>query len=1598
MADIKNTFLKSRMNKDLDARLVPNGEYRDAQNINVNKSEGPDVGAIENIIGNSLVTNFGLLGSGISVIGSFFDNINERVYAFVTNYTDSSVDSLSNNCAAYPNWTTNSPTQGVVCSVVCYEMSTSSFKFLVFGSWLNFSLTHPVLGVNLIENQLFWTDNRNQPRKLNVDKALENPYELSYNGYPNTTQPFYQNEDQVSVAKYYPYKPIELVIKGAITKLTPIAAANVTVGDIYDITSGNGEDGQIMWTSSSGDAIIINPGKNYDSQFQQSTPGGGSLLINADGVSTMKDRVSLDLPTNSVVDYNGSAGGSFGPGSGAVPFINPTISTGPEFNGCAIRVIDTGGGASTVPEGTLAFNVLSGSFKVTKQCTFASGAKIVLGANPDYDVNYQGDEDVLKEDFVKFAYRIKFTDNEYSLISPFTQPCFIPKQNGYFVGDDFIKTYESTLVSQMENLVNSIEFLIPGPDRINGTTMKWGESLSAMHVDSIELLWKNASGTNIRILDTIPSTNLSGKFLSDDYYTYKYVAKKPIKTLPEFETTRTSDKVPIRAKAQESVGNRIVYGNYVARKGRPEYLDYSIQIGDKFEGPQSSAIEINTDSNLKQAYPQSSVKQNRTYQVGIVLVDRYGRQSDVILSENDLISNETGYRGSTYFHYYRNSGEPLRPNVNDIWCGDSIKVLFENAIPEAYSVSGYAGLYKTDQSNPTGWYTYKIVVKQPRTDYYNAYLPGILNNFAQRDATGFSTTSGAVPDYPPVTSTKVANIVLIGDNINKIPRELQDVGPEQREFASDVDVYGRVDSNSWGSSTQYYPNRIADTVSLIGTYTDLNYNRTNPGIDGGDEAGEDWITWTEKKDNKINSAANTGTTDFEGTIAYSPFFNVPGNTFDVFPHPSTGGDPDDYEAAVPFEQVNSTLIAKINTSKKMGILGGVAQTASINPWDPDALISNTSVSDILWYARPPLSVLEIKPTSSDLDIYYESSTGGKINELNQAVTTGDTWTPRDLEPLNFSYRESQEPSTVVSDSFYPLGAGGVQLNSATTTLELTMIKDGNGTLLVDSNGDPIPFEVEKLPSNQFRLKIKAQQYIAFVSSSPTVNVYSFTFLAGNVNPNTGATVVNVFTLPVAPTEFALSNDGVGWEDNGGDLGGGTTLPSSGSIYYGNSLKFNNDTNGGFSWPWGPWLNDVGTTPQDQPYNPNKDSTFYGQNMGLILGQGFPRAIYAGSYQDPIKAHPSISLGGTNDWLPVVALNGFNGSFGTGIGPQAGIVGPLMKQEIVWNIEDLEFWWTGRIDSGGLSSPAWQSFKTPFAQGSGSTTPQVLTQDTYKGVNKNSRIIEISTAGDGQSGQGTNQTNPYFTGLASNQIPIIVGVPVSQTGSVENLVRLADFGTQGLGPQNQLQGLTDQSGNPLQTVSQAYSGVAETIVHKLRGLAHWFSDLNNVYAAYPAPQFSSSGQPNFPSGADQDAMFGFKYKAYPQGLSTLRHIFPQMENDGSTFGAYNYGRFLYYTTSTEFPAVEDGGNYGTSGNGSTPRPALGNYVQSNNPPEPPPPAPGTQTDPTKNHTLYRITLSLKDANGLAFGSSSNLYVHFVVSNTETEVPINNGGTNPMIDLF
>ena len=61
MAKLQRNFIKGRMNKALDERLTPNGEYIDALNVRIGSTELSEIGAVENTKGNSKLTTLLIL-------------------------------------------------------------------------------------------------------------------------------------------------------------------------------------------------------------------------------------------------------------------------------------------------------------------------------------------------------------------------------------------------------------------------------------------------------------------------------------------------------------------------------------------------------------------------------------------------------------------------------------------------------------------------------------------------------------------------------------------------------------------------------------------------------------------------------------------------------------------------------------------------------------------------------------------------------------------------------------------------------------------------------------------------------------------------------------------------------------------------------------------------------------------------------------------------------------------------------------------------------------------------------------------------------------------------------------------------------------------------------------------------------------------------------------------------------------------------------------------------------------------------------------------------------------------------------------------------
>ena len=150
MPEIKNVFRRGIMNKDDDERLIPNGQYRDAMNIEVSTSEDSEVGTAQNILGNTEVgTNKTGFGDNLKCVASIADEKNDVLYYFLYSDTKDYILEYSNDGTE---------------TLVFVDKNKDTLKF---------NPNNIVTGINIIDNLLFWTDNENEPRKINIDTCKE---------------------------------------------------------------------------------------------------------------------------------------------------------------------------------------------------------------------------------------------------------------------------------------------------------------------------------------------------------------------------------------------------------------------------------------------------------------------------------------------------------------------------------------------------------------------------------------------------------------------------------------------------------------------------------------------------------------------------------------------------------------------------------------------------------------------------------------------------------------------------------------------------------------------------------------------------------------------------------------------------------------------------------------------------------------------------------------------------------------------------------------------------------------------------------------------------------------------------------------------------------------------------------------------------------------------------------------------------------------------------------------------------------------------------------------------------------------------------------
>ena len=172
MPNLKRNFIRGRMNKSLDERLVPQGEYVDAMNVRLGSTENSDIGSVENTKGNTSLTEIEINGQKLSTsakcIGAFEDGARETIYWFVTDSNFPVAGAQSGKCDLILSYNVNT-------SLLNYHIISISNDATYTSTRLNFNSQYLITGVDMVDDMLFFTDDYNPPRKINITRSYPIP-------------------------------------------------------------------------------------------------------------------------------------------------------------------------------------------------------------------------------------------------------------------------------------------------------------------------------------------------------------------------------------------------------------------------------------------------------------------------------------------------------------------------------------------------------------------------------------------------------------------------------------------------------------------------------------------------------------------------------------------------------------------------------------------------------------------------------------------------------------------------------------------------------------------------------------------------------------------------------------------------------------------------------------------------------------------------------------------------------------------------------------------------------------------------------------------------------------------------------------------------------------------------------------------------------------------------------------------------------------------------------------------------------------------------------------------------------------------------------
>ena len=551
---------------------------------------------------------------------------------------------------------------------------------------LEFDNSLIVTGINIIDDLLFWTDNKTEPKKINIKRSKEGTkYNLDQDTWTSQTQLKLTDPLDSDILLDYVDTQYEQSLSPTINN--DLKREHVTV-----IRKAPHMAPTIEMRQTDREGIIEVSGivKNFANPPQAGELGGirqqvpighEFTLPTVDDIQNGTDNDDTTIPKNPPDLFGGPDNDIDYKINDIIKFKEET----PDVNSwltCVVNGIEwvTGEDGQDYKVITFRVTTINQDLIPTQYINDDDNNPPIPSGSGRWTTELQERDPLFELVFGRFGLRYKYEDNEYSSFGPWSEIAFLPGKFDF----DHTKGYNLGMTNTMRKLI--IKDFIPH-QRVRSADMV-----------AIEILYKNTTSPNVYIVKTITKgidAEWDNFVINDENPTLAFgemeITSEMIRRpLPNTQNLRSWDNVPQKALAQEITANRLVFSNYV-------------QGYDILNKPSLKQTLKNYDSPSPDS-PQKSMKSIRDYKLGMVFGDKYGRETPVI---------SPGYLEEKYDGRYGKIDGNIR-------------------VPKTFSAMKNTlelqQLWGDDPTSPTSgspdsWISYvKFFIKETSNEYYNLVM------------------------------------------------------------------------------------------------------------------------------------------------------------------------------------------------------------------------------------------------------------------------------------------------------------------------------------------------------------------------------------------------------------------------------------------------------------------------------------------------------------------------------------------------------------------------------------------------------------------------------------------------------------------------------------------------------------------------------------------------------------------------------------------------------------------------------------------------------------------------------------------------------------